>query len=60
MAKYQCPDCGYIYDEATGNEHEGYEPGTRFEDLSDDFACPACFVRDKEDFVLLEKSSLKK
>ena len=58
MKKHQCPDCSYIYDEAAGHEHEGYEPGTRFEDLPEDFACPACFVREKEDFFPLESDSI--
>lgn len=32
--KFQCPTCGYIYDEA--------EEGVKFEDLPDDWVCPAC------------------
>jgi len=55
MKKYECPDCGYIYDEALGAEHEGYPAGTAFKDLPEDFPCPDCFVRDKPDFV--EQSS---
>jgi rubredoxin len=51
MDKYLCPDCGYVYDEAQGDDHEGYPPGTRFADLPDDFVCPDCAVRSKEDFV---------
>ena len=31
MAQYQCPDCGYVYDEQTGCEREGYPAGTRWE-----------------------------
>jgi flavin reductase (DIM6/NTAB) family NADH-FMN oxidoreductase RutF/rubredoxin len=33
-AKYQCPSCGYIYDEE--------EEGTRFEELPDNWVCPVC------------------
>jgi rubredoxin len=51
VAEYQCPECGYRYDESAGDEHEGYPPGTAFEALPDDFACPDCAVRDKQDFV---------
>ena len=53
MSQYICPGCNYIYDEDIGNEHEGYPPQTLFEQLPDDFACPQCFVRDKEDFEKL-------
>lgn len=54
MAQYQCPDCKFIYDEEQGFEREGYKAGTKFVDLPDDFACPNCFVRDKDEFTLLE------
>jgi rubredoxin len=50
MARYACPDCGYVYDEAQGDAHEGYPPGTAFAELPDDFVCPDCAVRAKEDF----------
>ena len=43
--------CGYTYDESLGDDHEGYPPGMSFADLPDDFVCPACAVRYKEDFV---------
>ncbi len=52
--RYQCPGCGYIYDESTGDEREGYPAGTPFIDLPDDFACPDCSVRYKEDFEKLD------
>jgi rubredoxin len=50
MAQYQCPDCGYIYDETVGCEREGYAAGTKWEDVPEDFPCPDCFVREKPDF----------
>ena len=50
MRKYQCPDCGYVYDETTGCEEEGYAAGTKWEDIPEDFPCPECFVREKPDF----------
>lgn len=52
MNKYGCPGCGYSYDESIGDDHEGYPPGFLFSDLPEDFVCPACSVRYKEDFVL--------
>ena len=47
--KYVCEACGWEYDEALGDPEHGIEPGTRFEDLPDDFVCPLCGV-DKENF----------
>ncbi|MGB1580350.1 MAG: fatty acid desaturase [Nevskiales bacterium] len=47
---YQCTDCGYIYNEAAGCEHEGFAPGTPWSAIPDDWACPDCAVREKLDF----------
>lgn len=44
MKKYVCDVCGWVYDEAEGYEGEGIEPGTKFEDLPEDFVCPLCGV----------------
>ena len=44
MKKYKCDVCGWIYDEKTGDPDNGIEPGTKFEDLPDDFECPLCYV----------------
>lgn len=44
MSKYVCEVCGWIYDEAAGAPDEGIAPGTRFQDLPDDFVCPVCGV----------------
>ncbi len=49
MKKYVCNICGYIYDEAKGNPEKGIAPGTKWENLPDDFVCPLCGV-DKENF----------
>ncbi|MBR6517895.1 MAG: rubredoxin [Bacilli bacterium] len=40
--KYVCTICGYEYDEEQGAEDLGIAPGTKFEDLPEDFACPLC------------------
>ncbi len=40
--KYVCSICGYEYDEAVGAEDLGIAPGTKFEDLPEDFVCPLC------------------
>ena len=42
--KYMCEPCGYIYDPAEGDPDGGIAPGTKFEDLPEDFECPLCFV----------------
>ncbi len=49
-ARYQCTDCGYVYDEAKGSPHEGFPPGTKWAQIPGDWACPDCAVRDKVDF----------
>ena len=50
MSRYQCPVCGYVYDESTGNPREGLAPGTPWSEVDDDWHCPDCGVRDKIDF----------
>lgn len=42
--KYVCEVCGWEYDEAVGSPDRGIAPGTKFEDLPDDFVCPLCGV----------------
>jgi len=44
MAKYVCDVCGWEYDEEAGAPDMGIAPGTKFEDLPDDFECPLCSV----------------
>ena len=49
MEKYVCNICGYEYDPEVGAPDMGIAPGTPFEELPDDFACPLCGV-DKSNF----------
>ena len=42
MEKWTCIVCGYVYDEAVGDPDSGIAPGTKFEDLPDDWVCPKC------------------
>ncbi len=44
-----CRACGLIYDEGQGDADSGLAPGTRFDDIPDDWACPLCGVT-KADF----------
>jgi len=45
--RYLCSMCNYIYDEARGEPHHGIRPGTKFEDLPDDYRCPVCALDPK-------------
>ena len=47
--KYVCDLCGWEYSEEAGDPENGIAPGTKFEDLPDDFVCPLCGV-DKSSF----------
>ena len=42
MKKYVCAVCGYVYDPVIGDPDSGIEPGTDFNDIPDDWACPVC------------------
>ncbi|TFH25022.1 MAG: High molecular weight rubredoxin [Bacteroidia bacterium] len=42
--KYECPACGYIYDEE--------KEGVKFDDLPDDWECPVC-GEEKSEFIKL-------
>lgn len=44
MKKYVCNACGWEYDEELGCPEAGIAPGTKFEDLPEDFECPMCCV----------------
>ena len=56
--QFICHACGWIYDEAEGDADSGLAPGTRFEDIPDDWACPLCGVT-KADFSPYEAPSLE-
>ena len=47
---YECTDCGYVYDPAQGCPREGFEPGTPWAAIPNDWPCPDCAVREKVDF----------
>lgn len=42
--KYVCDVCGWVYNEAVGDSDNGIAPGTKWEDLPEDFECPLCSV----------------
>ena len=41
MGKYVCSVCSYIYDEAKAYRKNAL-PGTKWEELPDDWVCPLC------------------
>ena len=53
--KWECIVCGLIYDESEGWPEDGIEPGTKWEDVPEDWICPDCGVG-KEDFYMVEIS----
>ncbi len=42
MDKYVCEVCGYVYDPAAGDTDTGIKPGTKFEDIPNNWVCPVC------------------
>lgn len=48
-AKWQCDLCAFVYDESTGFESDNLAPGTRWEDVPEDWVCPDC-AAGKSDF----------
>ena len=54
MKKYQCLNCGHVYDPAKGDPDSGIPPGTAFESLPQDWICPDCGAA-KTEFEPLEE-----
>jgi rubredoxin len=50
---WECAQCGYIYDESKGDPEDGFPPGTRWEDIPDDWECPDCGAA-KVDFDMVQ------
>jgi len=46
---FACLYCGYVHDEEAGCPEHGIAPGTRWEDIPDDWSCPMCSA-EKTDF----------
>jgi rubredoxin len=47
--RWVCMFCGYVYDEEVGCPEEGIAPGTRWQDIPEDWCCPVCGA-EKSDF----------
>jgi len=50
---FRCIQCGFEYDEALGWPEDGIAPGTRWDDIPDDWSCPDCGAA-KADFEMVE------
>jgi len=53
MKTWKCIVCGFEYSEAAGLPEEGIAPGTKWDDIPADRACPDCGVA-KSDFEMEE------
>lgn len=53
MKKWECTVCGFIYDEEKALPDEGIAPGTRWEDIPEDWQCPECGAT-KADFEMMQ------
>ncbi len=53
MKTYMCVVCGLIYEEENGWPEDGIEPGTKWDDIPDDWVCPDCGVS-KDEFEMME------
>jgi len=57
MSRWECIVCGLVYDEEEGWLDDNIAPGTRWEDIKEDWLCPDCGVG-KEDFELIEEKAI--
>jgi len=53
MKTYKCSVCNWIYDEENGSSKEVIEPGTKWDDIPEDWVCPDCGVT-KDQFEVVE------
>ncbi len=53
--KLKCNVCDWIYDEEKGAPEEGLAPGTKWDDVPEDWICPVCAVgKDQFDMAEIE------
>ena len=53
MKSYICTICGFIYKEEEGLPQDGIDPGTKWEDVPENWLCPDCGV-EKSFFNMVE------
>jgi rubredoxin len=44
MKPWLCKVCGYLYEPERGDPEGGIAPGTPFDQIPEDWACPLCGV----------------
>jgi rubredoxin len=54
---YQCKNCFSVYDPQVGDENQGIQKGTLFEQVPVNYHCPLC-ESGKEDFVEVDEADL--
>jgi alkane 1-monooxygenase len=54
---WRCPGCEYTYEVVTGEEREGFAAGTAWSEIPDSWCCPDCGVREKTDFVAVDRTA---
>jgi alkane 1-monooxygenase len=52
----RCPVCGYTYEPRSGAPREGFPAGTPWAAVPDAWPCPECGVREKRDFVAIDRT----
>ncbi|WP_448212040.1 FAD-dependent oxidoreductase [Colwellia sp. MEBiC06753] len=55
---WECQVCAWVYDESKGWPEDGIAPGTKWQDVPNDWLCPECGVG-KADFDMLEVKRVK-
>ncbi len=50
---WMCIICGWVYEEQYGSPEDGIAPGTRWQDVPEDWVCPDCGAS-KDDFEMIE------
>ena len=48
-----CVVCGLLYEEEAGWPEDGIAPGTRWQEVSENWTCPDCGAS-KDDFEMIE------
>jgi rubredoxin-NAD+ reductase len=56
---WECQACGWLYNEEKGCPEEGLRPGTKWEDIPDDWRCPDCGIS-KRDFQMKQVDDTSK
>ncbi len=52
LCTWVCAICGFVYDETAGLPEAGLAPGTRWQDVPEDWTCPDCGTG-KSDFMMV-------